>query len=103
VILPGMEAALGAGGFIALDDPAAIPWDTLERDASLFISQKGNDQDLPDGGRLFWITPERIQRLRSFANAGGGLLFIHCGTVLGAADPQYRNLTGGKTRNTARA
>ncbi|MDR2403497.1 MAG: ThuA domain-containing protein [Spirochaetaceae bacterium] len=95
VILPGMEAALGPGGFIAVDDPEDIPWDTLERDVSLFVSQKGNDQDLPDGGRLFWITVERIQKLQNFVQSGGGLLCIHCGTVLGAADPQYRKLTGG--------
>jgi type 1 glutamine amidotransferase len=95
VILPGMEAALGAGGCIATDNPEEIPWDTLERDASIFVSQKGNDMDLPGGGRLFWINAERTQRLQGFVNAGGGLLFIHCGMVLGSADPLYRKLTGG--------
>ncbi|MDR1949626.1 MAG: ThuA domain-containing protein [Spirochaetaceae bacterium] len=95
VILPGMEAALGAGEFAAADDPEDIPWDTLERDVSLFVSQKGNGTELPDGSLLNWITEERTRRLWDYVNTGGGLLFIHSGTVLDSAGPLYRKLVGG--------
>jgi type 1 glutamine amidotransferase len=98
VIVPGMEAALGKDGFVATDDPEQIPWDTLEQDAVLLVSQKGENEELPDGTKFHWITDERVRKLWNFVNAGGAALFIHCGTVLDNAGGNYLKLAGGTFR-----
>jgi hypothetical protein len=95
VILPGMEAALGKGGFFAVVDPEEFPWAKLRPGEAVFVSQKGENQELPDGSRLKWITGERERLLWDFVNAGGAALFIHCGAVLGDAGERYRRLVGG--------
>jgi type 1 glutamine amidotransferase len=95
VILPGMDAAFGEGNFTALDDPEEIPWDSLPEEASLFVSQKSEDIELPDGSKLHWISDERSKYLWDFVNGGGAALFIHCGTVLESTRGLYRELAGG--------
>ncbi|GHU77675.1 hypothetical protein FACS189462_0150 [Spirochaetia bacterium] len=95
VIVPGMEAALGKDGFAAVLNPEEIPWTKLKDEVSVFVSQKGENQELPDGSKLKWITGEREKLLWDFVNEGGAALFIHCGTVLSDAGPLYRRLVGG--------
>jgi type 1 glutamine amidotransferase len=95
VIVPGMETALGASNVTAVVDPAEFPWEKIKPGEAIFVSQKGENQELPDGSRLKWITPEREKLLWDFVNAGGSALFIHCGTVLADAGELYRKLVGG--------
>jgi type 1 glutamine amidotransferase len=95
VILAGMEAALGRDGFVAATDPEEIPWSTLAGEAAVFISQKGENQELPDGSKFKWITPEREKFVWDFVNGGGGALFIHCGTVLDDSGEKWFRMSGG--------
>jgi type 1 glutamine amidotransferase len=95
VIVSGMEAALGKNGFTAVLNPEEIPWAKLKDEVSIFVSQKGENQELPDGSKLKWITGEREKLLWDFVNEGGAALFIHCGTVLSDAGALYRKLVGG--------
>ncbi|GHV70422.1 hypothetical protein AGMMS49928_18140 [Spirochaetia bacterium] len=95
IILAGMEAALGKGNFTAVVDPEEFPWDALKPAEAIFVSQKGENQELPDGSKLRWITAEREKILRDFVAAGGSALFIHCGTVLADAGEGYQTLVGG--------
>jgi type 1 glutamine amidotransferase len=94
VILPAMEAAFGTE-IVASDKPEDIPWASLKDEAALYISQKGEDQELPDGTKFHWITDERARGLWDFVNSGGAALFIHCGTVLESSGGLYRELVGG--------
>ena len=95
VILPGMLAAFGEVDLVYSDNPEDIPWDTLQEDAALFISQKSEKQLLPDGSTLYWITDERAAALDRYVRGGGAALFIHSGLVGYTVDSQYYKLPGG--------
>jgi hypothetical protein len=95
VIVPGMDAALGPNSFTAVVEPEEFPWGSIKVGEAIFVSQKGENQELPDGSRLKWVSPEREKLLWDFVNAGGSALFIHCGTVVADAGELYRKLVGG--------
>jgi hypothetical protein len=95
VIVPCMEAALGAGSVTAIVEPASFPWESLKPEEAIFVSQKGDDLQSSDGAQVKWVTPERENLLWDFVNAGGSALFIHSGTVLDKTKRLYPKLVGG--------